>query len=158
MKLYEVVKPKVDWNKKSEKQQIAIVRRSGYMIRRIANPSEAVKLAAVSENGHVIDDIDNPSEAIQLAAVNSASDALIWITKKGIVPSDAVQSAAVSRMGSLIRYIKHPSSQVVKVALTDQRFIGFKESYEREVKRIFSNNALLMKKWLRYGETMRNQE
>ncbi len=47
MKLFEIAKPPVDWNTKSEKQQIAMVRRDPYNISRIANPSEPVQLVAV---------------------------------------------------------------------------------------------------------------
>jgi hypothetical protein len=30
--------------------------------------------------------------------------------------------------------------------------------YDDLVKKLFPDNAILMKKWLRYGEAMRNQE
>jgi hypothetical protein len=136
MKLFEVTKQLVDWNAKTEKQQIAMVRRNGWDIERIINPSEAVQLAAVNQSGHSIR----------------------FIIKGGIIPSEAVQLASVNQNVWAFLNINRPSPQVIKTALTNQRFIKDSNAYEQQVKKLFANNALLMNKWLRYGETMRNQQ
>jgi hypothetical protein len=131
MKLFEIAKQPVDWNTKSEKQQLALVRRSGSNIYKIHSPSEAVQLAAISQHEYAIRYIKNPSEAVQLAAI--------------------------SQHGYVIQYIKNPTQTVLLTVLKDLRFINKQGIYERFVKKYFANNTLLMKKWPRYGEAMREQ-
>jgi hypothetical protein len=126
----------VDWNEKSEKQQIAMVKSGAFnAIAHIKNPSEAVQLVAVSVNGF----------------------AIRFIILRGITPSSAVQHAAVTQTPRAIEYIDNPTPTAIKTALTSINFIYEEEAYSGEVRRLFANNAILMKKWLRYGETMRNQ-
>jgi hypothetical protein len=131
MKLCEVVKQSVNWDTKSEKQQLALVRRSGRNIYKISNPSEAVQLAAVKQRPYAIICIKNPLEAVQLAAVNNH--------------------------GYVIQYIKNPTQTALLTALKDLRFINNQDHYELFVKKQFANNTILMKKWLRYGEAKREQ-
>ncbi|MCK9369772.1 hypothetical protein M0R04_07700 [Candidatus Dojkabacteria bacterium] len=132
MKLIEVAKLPVDWNTKSEKQQIAMVRRKGHAVTRIANPSEAVQLAAIRHQPWAVVFLKNPTLAAQKLAVKLEPWQL-----------DA---------------IKNPDPAIIRMALTDIRFIQSPSSYIRTVNWLFKDNDLLMKKWLRYGETMRNQE
>ncbi len=120
----------IDWNLKSEEEQIAFVSKDGYAIVYIDNPSEVVQTAAVNQNGYVLHHIKNPSEAVRLAAVR--------------------------QYGGAIYYINNPTKQEIKIALTDQKFIVFRATYEQIIKRIFANNALMMRKWIRYGKNMRN--
>jgi hypothetical protein len=131
MKLNEIAKQPVDWNTKSEKAQIDFVRSYGENIGKIDNPSEAVQLAAVNNYGPAIAYIKNPSEGVQLAAI--------------------------SQQGYLIKYINNPTQTVLLTVLKDLRFINNQGIYEKAVRRLFANNTLLMKKWLRYGEAMREQ-
>jgi hypothetical protein len=107
MKLFEIAGQPVDWNTKSEKQQIAGVR---FRVDRILN-------------------INNPSEAVQLEVVN--------------------------QHGYNINCIRNPTQKVVLAALKNLDFIELQENYEAFVKKYFANNTILMKKWLRYGEAMR---
>ncbi len=90
---------------------------------------EKQQIAIVSRDGHIIDKIHNPSEAVQIAAVEA------W--PYGIIG------------------IEHPTQTVLLVALKDERFIRTQLGYEDFIKTHFANNTLLMKKWLRYGEAMR---
>jgi hypothetical protein len=113
-----------------EESQIEYVQKDYQRIRRIVNPSEAVQLAAVNSNAYSFKYIKNPSEAVQLAAV--------------------------SKVGSTIRYCKNPSNLVLTTALKNQGFVNNEEKYESFIKKYFKDNAILMKKWLRYGETMRS--
>ncbi|MCK9369775.1 hypothetical protein M0R04_07715 [Candidatus Dojkabacteria bacterium] len=92
--------------------------------------SEAQLLADVSMNGYLIRNITNPSEA--------------------------VQAVAIRENPLSVGLIKNPSQKVVLTALKDERFINHPIHYNFFVKRHFANNTLLMKKWLRYCETMRN--
>ena len=50
-------------------RELEEVKKDGYAINNITNPSEAVQLAAVDQNGYVIGYISNPSEKVQLAVV-----------------------------------------------------------------------------------------
>jgi hypothetical protein len=92
-------------------------------------------LLALSLNGFVISGIENPTEEMQLAAIQN-------------------------HIGTLSG-IANPTPKVIKLALTSPHNFdhdSIYESFKHEVKRLFKDNALLMKKWLRYGETMRNQQ
>jgi hypothetical protein len=116
----------------SEEEMIRIVTRDWRGISTILNPSEAVQLAAVCDNGFSIQFIKNPPETVQLAAV--------------------------SRVGSAIKYIKNPSQLVLTTALKQKRFMRSEPYYEDFVREYFKDNQLLIKKWLRYRDTMRDQE
>ena len=48
----------------NEEEQLVAVKKNGYAIRYIHNPSEQVQLAAVNSNGYAIQHIHNPSEAV----------------------------------------------------------------------------------------------
>jgi hypothetical protein len=132
MRLNEITTQFDDLNTKTEKQQITTVSGFGWAIRHIENPSESVQLAAVNQHGASIQFIENPSETVQLAAVRKH-----W---------------------SAIRYIKNPTTLVIKTALTNPKAVGSEGDYENTIVLVFANNALLMKKWLRYGKVMRGQK
>jgi hypothetical protein len=145
MKLYEIAKTPSD---------IEFVSRDGNNIRFIDNPIEAVQLAAVTQYYGAIRHIKNPSEAVQLAAI----DQYYWAITHIKNPSEAAQIAVINANVWAIRYIDNPTTKVLLIALKDSEFINDKEEYDNFIKWQFANNTLLMKKWLRYGETMRNQE
>ncbi len=113
----------------TEEEQLSYVSRCGGFIRFIENPSEAVQLAAVNKDGSAIQDIENPHESVQMMAIQKGA----WV----------------------ICSIDCPSPKAIKTALTTQSFINNSYDYDRTVKKIFADNALLMKKWLRYSESMR---
>ncbi len=93
---------------------------------------EAEQIARVLANPRSMREIKNPSEAVQLAAVN--------------------------QYGWNIIYNDNPIERVAMIALRSPGFIEEQDWYERFVRSYFANNTLLMKKWLRYGENMRNQK
>jgi hypothetical protein len=133
VKLFEIAKQPIDWNTKSEKQQIAMVRKTTAGIKKIKNPSEAVQLASLKSYGWCnLKYIENPTEAVQLTAV--------------------------SYSGYAIMYIENPPPNLIKIALTQTNLINSPPKYEEVVNKLFRNNTLLMKKWLRYGEAMRDPE
>jgi hypothetical protein len=134
MKLTEIAKIKapVDWDLKSEKQQIAMVKRSRYGLRQIANPSVAVQLAGVEYDAWSILQISNPPEVVQLVAAGAQPMA--------------------------IQYLNNPSSAAIKIALTHPSLVNNETWYKQSVETLFKDNAILKKKWLRYGESMREQK
>ncbi len=96
------------------------------------------------------------------ATTNSFEDGLVdnvsrhpWVIQSLQNPTENVQLAAVKSNPLTIEVIKNPTQKVLIVALKSQRFINEKNRYEGFIKRHFANNTLLMKKWLRYGEAMR---
>lgn len=131
MKLFEIVRQSPDWDTKSEKEQTAHVRK---------NPSD-------------IKYIENPSEFIQLLAVNSSA----WVIKYIEHPTEAVQNISMVKWPSGIRYIKNPTQEALLIALKSFSFINMSSLYNHFIKEYFANNTILMKKWLRYGETMREE-
>jgi len=54
--------------------QLAAVRKDGYAIQFIKNPSEAVQLVAVRKDGYAITYIDNPSEVAKERVLSLAFD------------------------------------------------------------------------------------
>jgi hypothetical protein len=154
MKLNEVTRPKVNWDTKTEKQQVDMVKKYPKDIKRISNPSVAVQLAAVDKNCYAIQYIDTPSEEAQLAAITYNAGAFISIKN----PSEAAQKLAISLNPlAIVRYIKSPSPSVARAILTNPIIINSVD-YPKLVARFFRDNNMLMNKWLRYGEAMRNQE
>jgi hypothetical protein len=111
----------------------------------------------LSNEGHSMN-LNNPYANINLA---SERDQLKAVTKNGFVieyiknPSEAVQIAAINKAKYVIAYINNPTQDVIKIALTNQELIDNHAYYERVIKRLFADNVLLMKKWIRYGEVMR---
>jgi hypothetical protein len=100
-------------------------------VMKLNSKTERQQIAIIKQNGNIIEYINNPSEAVQLAAVGGD--------------------------GYVIKFINAPSLAVAKLVLTNKSFILFPSYYyEDQVKRIFKDNDLLMKKWLRYGEVMRS--
>lgn len=70
--------------------------------------------------------------------------------------SPELQMRLVSWNGKCIEYLHNPTNEVVKVALTSEPFIKYWHSaYENFVKRHFKDNTVLMNKWLRYRDNMR---
>ncbi len=129
MKLYEIANQQVDWNTKTEEDQIELVNMDGLAIRYIDHPSVAVQMAAINQYSWAIQHIKNPPEIVQLAAININ--------------------------GWSVKYIDNPTKPVLLKALKSQDFIDDDKSYNDFIKKYFANNTLLMKKWLRYGEAMR---
>jgi hypothetical protein len=157
MKLHEINTPNSDWDNKSEAQQLALVRQSGINIIKIKNPSNNVQLAAIENNVRAIFYIKHPTEEAQILAASKYGDSIKYLYKIGIIPSQAVQIAAVTKNPFSIEYIPNPSTSVIKIVLTSEMVLRRPLIYDKLVHQLFKDNALLVKKWLRYGETMRNQ-
>ena len=127
MKLIDIFENKTDINDMSDEEQLAAVNRNGDAIRFIKNPSPEVQLAAVKQRGLAIEYIKNPSPEVQLAAVKKSGDAILLIN--------------------------NPSHELI----TLPSVIKIKDLYDNLIKNIYPNNNLLIKKWIRYGDTMREE-
>ena len=149
MKLIDIFEASTDINDMSEEVQLAAVKGYGDAIRFIKNPSPAVQLAAVKQDAYAIQFIKNPSPAVQLAAVKRRGLAIEYIKN----PSLEVQLAAVNQSVYAIQYIENPPHEWI----TLPSVIKIKDLYDPMIKKIYANNNLLIKKWIRYGDTMREE-
>jgi hypothetical protein len=71
--------------------------------------------------------------------------------------TDPVKVAACKSEGVNILHINNPTPDMVKAALTEPMFIDQEpELYEQFVKKHFKSNSIMMNKWLRYAENVRN--
>ena len=94
-----------------ERFRLETVRRDGFSIRYLDNPSEEVQLEAVKQEAYAIEYIKNPSEQVQSEAVRENGYSIYCIDN----PSEQVQLEAVRQNGSAIRYIKNPSSNIKSI-------------------------------------------
>ena len=69
---------------------------------------EEKNLKAVKKYGYAIQHISNPSEAVQLEAVKQNGDAIYYILKKHIWPSGSVMVAAVKQDQGAVKWIANP--------------------------------------------------
>jgi len=73
----------IDWNVCNEQQKaylLEAVRKDGYAIQYILNPSEQLQLEAVRENGYAIQYILNPSEQVLKLSKMSFSEKFHYLT------------------------------------------------------------------------------
>ncbi len=115
---------------------------------------ERHNILSVNHDGNNIREIDNPSEAVQMAAVKQNPYAIQYINN----PTEKVQLYVVGKNGMYITMIEQPLNDVVMRALRDPTFYTYEYMYNKFVKDYFKDNNLLLKKWLRYGEAMRDSE
>lgn len=78
----------------SEEEQMVAIKRNGYFIKYITNPSEEVKLEAVKEYGYFIKYITNPSKQVQLMAVKQNGFSIKYIND----PSKQVQLESIKQL------------------------------------------------------------
>jgi hypothetical protein len=132
----------------------------------------------------ILDQIDHPSEAVQQLAVQQDSAAIGSIIEKGITPSETVQqlsakldgpsavetlvrwnipisneviSIALKQDGMTIAHIPNPSSSMIFAALTSESMLRYyKTQYDHVVRHLFPNSAIMVSKWIRFGDTTRS--
>jgi hypothetical protein len=64
---------------RNEAGALAAVRKDGYALRYVREPTEAVCLAAVRKDGYALRYVREPTEAVCLAAVRKDGDALQYV-------------------------------------------------------------------------------
>lgn len=94
------------------------------------------------------------TEPEMIAAVKEDPDNIMHMSHA----TEKVQLTAVKEYGGALRnfWADRPSKAVVNAALTEPTFVHDKRSYDALVKDMFADNSILMNKWLRYGDNMRN--
>jgi hypothetical protein len=164
--ILETAKPKVDWNYKSEAEQCAYVKKSYEGITKIKKPSVAVMIASVTAWASAIDLIVNklgiqPPDEVWLALFKNKPGTGYMISKSLTVPSEEVQLAAVKNYGRSILEIQemvpHPSKEVIGTAFSEPKFMAT-TGYPDVVRKFFKDNTILVNKWLRYRDNMRDMK
>lgn len=142
MKLNELFET-VDWNSKSEKQQIAAIKRSYNVFSQIKNPSEAVQLAAVKEYAyniiHLLDNNIIPSEDVQLTTIQHSLSNITMVEIIRVFTRYNVKLSA-NVILAILHHNKYNHSNKIKF-----------------IKEYFANNSLLIAKWLRYLENIQEK-
>ena len=105
----------ISLNEMGEELQLEAVRKSGYAIKYIDNPSLKLQLEAVRQDGYAIQYIKNPSKEVQLEAIKEYEHSIEYIDK----PLLEVQLEAVRMDGYTIRHICNPSEEVQLEALRE---------------------------------------
>jgi hypothetical protein len=125
----------------------------------IINPSENVQLMVAGKYPRLMGYIKNPTETVQQYIIDNTDD-FIYIQN----PSNAMLLRAVRKQGGLLllnalnlqHFKEQPSKELINTALTDSNFIKkIPKRYEMLVQRLFKDNTVLMNKWLRYAENIR---
>ncbi|MCK9369673.1 hypothetical protein M0R04_07175 [Candidatus Dojkabacteria bacterium] len=144
------------------------VRSNGRAIGYVDNPTEEQMIRAVSRASQAIHNIIKPynkkltpgvlTPAV-LAAANKKNprSSTAVLAKHNMLDLEELK-AAITTNPYVILQIKKPTPEVIKIVLTSQNIINMERLYDKFLRKHLGNNALLTKKWLRYGETMRNQE
>ena len=128
---------------------------------------EDAKIAGVHKYGHAISYLkDPPSEAVQIAAVTATSSykgayySIIGPQSRFPAitdPSYNVRRAALLKYPPNIKYMMKSPIDFFEKLSKDPDVIQRKQLYDTIIKNIYPNNNLLIKKWIRYGDTMREE-
>lgn len=105
-----------EYNNLMEQYSLELIKKNGYLIRFIENPSEEIQLEAVRQNPMDILYIKHPTEKVQIEAVRQDASIINYIDS----PTEKVQIEAVRQDGSVVNYIKNPSQQVQLEAIRQQ--------------------------------------
>jgi hypothetical protein len=100
------------------------------------------------------DKFRNMTEPQMIAAVKEDPDNIMHMPHA----TEKVQLTAVKEYGGALRnfWAERPSKAVVNAALTEPTFVHDARSYDALVKDMFADNSIMMHKWIRYGQNMRN--
>ncbi len=104
-----------DYNKISKQEQIKFVKRDGYNIQYIKNPSIEVQIAAIKQYSLSIRFIDDPCQEAQLMAIKRN----VYNIRKIAKPSEAAQMLVVNSLISINLY----SDSYLFSAITDKKCI-----------------------------------
>lgn len=115
-----------------------------------------IETAEDDEYDAYIDRFHNMSEDEMLRSVEEDPDTIMYMSN---APKH-VQLAAVNKDGAAIMNFIYDldldkDKDVIYAAFTNPKFIHQKRAYEDTIKDLYADNALLMNKWLRYGQNIR---
>jgi hypothetical protein len=167
MKLIDILE---DQNS-SEETQLRMLKQDLRYIGGFPDPTirvqqKALHLACIVDGGNVpvvkiMDKKGYCTEENQLAVVKQDWPAIEVLLRAGVTVPESVMLAAVSKNGAALHIIyiviKDLPKAVVTTALTEPNFIHMgTDFYGQFVKDYFKDNTVLMNKWLRYRDNMRD--
>lgn len=162
-------------NVPSEEVQLFAVRKKdnaiNILLRNKIVPSHKVLLASVSRNPKniipILDAKIRPSEDVILQVIEDSINDRMGAGYVSILCSIPALSEKIVRKildynifsaSNLVESGNEIPSDLVLPILTNERFITvYSRNYDSFVKHHFKNNSLLMNKWLRYAENIREQ-
>jgi hypothetical protein len=118
--------------------------------------SEDTWLRGIKCDNNIIKLIPTPllkSKLTKQLITEKPSTVKLLLTRVDIPEADI--ESLIRNNPQLIINIKNPSKTLLNIALIDQKFINNVTKYNTFVKNCFKNNTVLMNKWLRYAENMR---
>ena len=108
---------KVEWDYifaiTGESFHLNIIKNCSRLIKYVDNPSLELQLCAVRKNGFVIDLIQNPSDVVIVEALKQNGKAICNVKN----PKLEFQLIAVKQNGKAIKHISNPSKEVIEEAL-----------------------------------------
>jgi hypothetical protein len=142
-------------------------------IRKIQNDDDGMAFWRILQDpdSHFGDSKIIPSKKVQLVAVKhdmfNTKDLIIAAEKMHVKIDDDVLRAAVEAFPAAVKFVvpfmDNPPKDWVQQALTDEKWIKYKRhltepelnDYDTFVKHYFKGNTILMNKWLRYAQNIR---
>lgn len=154
----------------TEETQLRMLKQDRRYIDMIPNPSVRVQQEALylsctgssdTANIKIMDKKGYCTEENQLAVVKQDWPAVDALLRAKIKVPESVLLEAVSKNGAAIntiyKFVKNLPKSVVTTALTEPNYIHMGTDFYGEfVKDYFKNNTILMNKWLRYRDNMRD--
>ncbi len=149
-----MTQPELD--KASEQEQLAAIKKNATAIYNISAPTREMQELAIRAKPTIIASPIHFDEDMIMLAISLNGFVIAGVKN----PTEEMQLIAVRNHPGTLSSIKNPTKLTIRTALTDERNFIHDQiygAYQHEVKQLFANNALLMKKWLRYGEVMYNE-
>lgn len=106
-------------------------------------------LVHMLNNSHVVDD----DFIYDASSPNAWGINILRDINRPLSPD--LQKRLIARNTMAITSINNPDKLIVSKSLTDPEFIQFKVTYDDFVKEYFKDNSVLMNKWLRYADNIR---
>jgi hypothetical protein len=138
----------------TELSDLELILLTPYYIVNVYEPSEELQFVAVQQNPEILGILDNPSRSVQKFALNRSTGYIIKYIKD---PDEELQLLALQHSSGPIVYIQNPTKRVTDQVLRDEDFIiTSPHQYKDFVSRIFKDNSILINKWIRYCDNVRD--
>lgn len=129
-----------------------LVQQHPFYIANIGNPLPELQLAAVKQNPEVLRVIQNPDRSVIQYALAANGFTIKYVKD----PDEELQLLAIDLTSGPIMYIKTPTKIVIDQVLRDDDFIiSSPNAYKNFVARIFKDKSILINKWIRYCDNVR---
>jgi hypothetical protein len=149
-----------DINDLSEDEQLERIKQDPEEFIKIENPSSKLVADAFFYTPWLMSDLKRKGIPITKDMAIYAISIDPYIIEEvglcyGTVTDDMKWLALKKNPNTILHYIPNPTPDMLKFALTQPVVIEDKQFYEDVARKFLSNNQIIMKKWIRYGDTMR---